>query len=86
MCWPVYFALQMPFVRGWLARHNIPGLPSYSNTTPPTTNPEGGILTIAIVIYTLARIGNLILMFISLRAVPTGSYISIEWLASIPHI
>ncbi|KAJ5960073.1 uncharacterized protein N7479_007223 [Penicillium vulpinum] len=36
--------------------------------------------------YATARWGNVILMFISLRALPAGSYTSVDWLTSIPHI
>lgn len=37
-------------------------------------------------IYSTARWGNLILMFVSLRALPAGSYITIDWMSTIPHI
>lgn len=37
-------------------------------------------------VYSTARWGNIILMFTSLRALPTESYIAIDWLSSIPHI
>ncbi|KAJ5615831.1 hypothetical protein N7537_000945 [Penicillium hordei] len=36
--------------------------------------------------YATARWGSVILMFISLRALPAGSYITVDWLSSIPHI
>ncbi|KAJ5514457.1 hypothetical protein N7463_004009 [Penicillium fimorum] len=36
--------------------------------------------------YATARWGIIILMFISLRALPAGSYVTVSWLASIPHI
>lgn len=36
--------------------------------------------------YGTARWGSVILMFISLRALPAGSYITVDWLSSIPHI
>jgi hypothetical protein len=38
------------------------------------------------VVYSIARWGNIVLMFTSMRALPTGSYIAIDWLSSIPHI
>jgi hypothetical protein len=37
-------------------------------------------------VYSIARWGNIVLMFTSLRALPTESYIAIDWLSSIPHI
>ncbi|CAI7642055.1 unnamed protein product [Penicillium discolor] len=36
--------------------------------------------------YATARWGNVILMFISLRELPAGSYTTVDWLSSIPHI
>ncbi|KAK4863607.1 hypothetical protein LT330_002385 [Penicillium expansum] len=36
--------------------------------------------------YATARWGSIILMFISLRALPAGSYTTVDWLSSIPHI
>ena len=36
--------------------------------------------------YSTARWGSIILMLISLRALPAGSYVSVGWLASIPHV
>ncbi|KAJ6138075.1 hypothetical protein N7471_004561 [Penicillium samsonianum] len=36
--------------------------------------------------YATARWGSVILMFISLRALPAASYITVNWLSSIPHI
>ncbi|KAJ5834694.1 hypothetical protein N7447_000720 [Penicillium robsamsonii] len=36
--------------------------------------------------YATARWGIIILMFISLRALPASSYVTVNWLASIPHI
>lgn len=36
--------------------------------------------------YATARWGSVILMFISLRELPAGSYITVDWLSSIPHI
>ncbi|KAJ5406526.1 hypothetical protein N7465_007810 [Penicillium sp. CMV-2018d] len=36
--------------------------------------------------YGTARWGSVILMFISLRALPADSYITVDWLSSIPHI
>lgn len=37
-------------------------------------------------VYSIARWGNLILMFICLRALPAGSYVTIDWMSTIPHI
>lgn len=36
--------------------------------------------------YSGARWGCIILMFIYLRAVPTGTYTTVDWLAAVPHI
>ncbi|KAL4876832.1 hypothetical protein BJY04DRAFT_231286 [Aspergillus karnatakaensis] len=39
-----------------------------------------------ILVYTLARIGLAVLTVLSMRALPSGAYIAVDWLGSIPHI
>lgn len=39
-----------------------------------------------LICYATARWGSIVLMFISLRALPAGSYTTVDWLSSIPHI
>ncbi|CAI7572942.1 unnamed protein product [Penicillium glandicola] len=47
---------------------------------------KGIVFAILLCVYSVARWGSLILMFISLRALPADSYTTIEWLSTIPHI
>jgi hypothetical protein len=44
------------------------------------------VFSVLFCVYSTARWGTIILMFISLRALPAGSYTTIEWLSTIPHI
>lgn len=37
-------------------------------------------------LYAISRVGCIILMFISLRALPIRSYVTVDWLATIPHV
>ncbi|KAH8695530.1 hypothetical protein BGW36DRAFT_398744 [Talaromyces proteolyticus] len=86
LCLPMFLVMQMPFLRGWLASFQLPGLPSFDNPYPDETKPEIVVLVILLFTYALARIGTFVLMIMSLRALPAGSYVSIDWLKSIPHI
>lgn len=78
--------MQVPIFRGWLARLNVPGLPSYVNSYPPETKTEGSLLGILIITYGLARLGCFTLMFMSLRDLPAGCYKEVTWLKSVPHV
>lgn len=40
---------------------------------------------VTVCMYTIARFGMMALIFSSLRALPVGSYTTIEWVTSIPH-
>lgn len=40
---------------------------------------------VTVCVYTIARFGMMALIFSSLRALPEGSYTTIEWVTSIPH-
>ncbi|KAJ5082271.1 hypothetical protein N7532_011314 [Penicillium argentinense] len=50
------------------------------------TVPQTIVFTILCFIYSIARWGNLVLMFTSLRALPAESYTTIDWSSTIPHI
>ncbi|KAJ5104925.1 hypothetical protein NUU61_002272 [Penicillium alfredii] len=54
-------------------------------TQPWTLWDVAWISTVGI-FYSIARWGNLILMFVALRALPPGSYTTINWMSTIPHI
>lgn len=38
------------------------------------------------VIYVILRLAIMVLAFTSLRALPVGSYTTVEWVMSIPHV
>lgn len=86
LCLPVYLVMQLPYFRGWLARLDIPGLPSYVNPYPSETKAEGSLLAILFATYGLARLGCFALMFMSLRALPARCYTDVPWLKSVPHV
>jgi hypothetical protein len=71
----------------WLAsKVKIPAMKHYIDPEAHYTKVESFIYMASLLAYMIARLGILALMFSSLRALPAGSYISIDWLASIPHI
>jgi hypothetical protein len=84
MCWPIFILCELPLFIQWRTHGGI------SSTTVDYDIqqhfPLFCCLMILFIVYSYARLGNLVLMFISLRALPAGSYISIDWLAAIPHI
>jgi hypothetical protein len=82
----MYLVMQLLYFRGWLAKLNVPGLPSYVNSYPSETKSEASIMGILAVTYGLTRMGCFTLMFMSLRALPAGCYKEISWLKSVPHV
>jgi len=43
------------------------------------------MLTIALIVYVIARIGLIVLMLMSLRSLPPGAYDTVTWTKFIPH-
>ena len=79
----------VPLSLAWAVKHfdlHIPWLGSYIDPESRRNLLEGFIFESVFYIYYLARVGQIILMLISLRALPAGSFIGIDWLSSIPHI
>jgi hypothetical protein len=82
MAWPLYFMYAWRDYRIYR---------SLAEKTKPVTIEWLSHQTVAFtwcwfLVYAIARLGNLILMFTSLRALPAASYVSIDWLSTIPHI
>lgn len=82
----IYLVGEAPIYISWLAsKIGTRRLKSYDPAAPITTL-ETCLSLGALLVYSIARLGLIALMFSSLRALPTGSYVSIDWLATIPHI
>ncbi|KAJ5885462.1 hypothetical protein N7495_009972 [Penicillium taxi] len=81
--WPLYLIHMWTFYRLYRAAGDMNAYIDYSNWTT---------LRMLVLwcgwfwVYSITRWGDLILMFISLRALPVGSYITIDWMSTIPHI
>lgn len=88
----IYGLGQAPVVMSWLtSKIKIPGMnPGLKHYMDPKRHdqlPWEKVYNLgSLLVYMLARLGMVALMFSSLRALPARSYISIDWLASIPHI
>ncbi|KAJ5649432.1 uncharacterized protein N7484_003155 [Penicillium longicatenatum] len=81
--WPIYLIHIWMFYRMYRATGNKRALVSDYDMV------SGRLIalwSIWFCIYSIARWGNLILMFLSLRALPAGSYVTIDWMSTIPHI
>jgi len=79
---------QGPLIAVWFAKKR--GLPSFMKNLG---DPKSSVSILEIVLadgslylYFLARFGTLALMLSSLRALPADSYITPDWLSSIPHV
>ncbi|CAG8887099.1 unnamed protein product [Penicillium egyptiacum] len=83
ICWPVIIFGELPLFRMWCTYGAASQVAPGAMGLKPLV--RSGVL-ISLFIYAVARLGNIILMLISLRALPAGSYISVDWLATIPHI
>jgi hypothetical protein len=84
-----YLNAQTPLVARWLKNKGVQ-LPAFMNNY---ADPHGAFTKTEIFLplwfmlfYVLARFGMVALTFSSLRALPSGAYIAVDWLASIPHI
>ena len=85
----VYLIGQAPLVARWLKGREVP-LPSFLDDF---AEPQGKFYMFeiyvplaCILVYALARLGLVALTFSSLRALPSGSYLAVDWLGSIPHV
>ncbi|KAL5045595.1 hypothetical protein BDW71DRAFT_208138 [Aspergillus fruticulosus] len=85
----VYIMGQAPLVARLLKDRGVP-LPSFLDGF---ADPRGKysmfevyVPLVCILVYALARLGLVALSFSSLRALPSGTYISVDWLGSIPHV
>lgn len=79
----------LPLAVSWLvAKYDLsaPGLKGYIDPESRRTGLESIIHEGCYVVYGLARIGLIILMLISLRALPKGAFVGIDWLSTVPHI
>ena len=65
---------------------DVPWLEWYIDPESRRTWIEGAIFESAFFVYYATRAGSIILMMISLRALPAGSFTGIDWLSTIPHI
>ncbi|RDW58569.1 uncharacterized protein DSM5745_11260 [Aspergillus mulundensis] len=85
----VYILGQAPLAAQWLKQNGAP-LPSFmDNLSDPAgryTWVEIYVPLICIAVYAVARLGLVALTFSSLRALPTGAYLGVDWLGSIPHV
>ncbi|KAL2788629.1 hypothetical protein BJX66DRAFT_252198 [Aspergillus keveii] len=84
-----YLNAQAPLVARWLKNRGT-RLPAFMDNY---VDPHGAFTKTEIFLplwfmlfYVLARFGMVGLIFSSLRALPSGAYIAVDWLASIPHI
>jgi hypothetical protein len=87
--WPVFLIYMLPLTISLVvSRFNlsVPKLKGY-------IDPESrlGLIEISmyfgwLLVYSWARMGMLILVLISMRALPAGSYVGIDWLSTIPHV
>jgi hypothetical protein len=82
----MYVVSQLSYLRSWLEGRTSLGLQSPGYRELASTTREEILMGCIFTVYSLARLGNLILIFTSLRALPAGSFISIDWIASVPHI
>jgi hypothetical protein len=84
-----YLNAQAPLVARWLKNKDI-RLPAfmdnYADPRGAFTKSEIFVPLWLMLFYVLARFGMVALIFSSLRALPSGAYIAVDWLASIPHI
>ncbi|KAL4816242.1 hypothetical protein BDW67DRAFT_191148 [Aspergillus spinulosporus] len=85
----LYLIGQAPLVARWLKGRGVP-LPSSLNDY---ADPRGKFYTFEIyvplacfLVYALARPGLVAVTFSSLRALPSGAYLAVDWLGSIPHV
>ncbi|EAW14590.1 uncharacterized protein ACLA_076300 [Aspergillus clavatus NRRL 1] len=79
----------VPLAVAWLASGreiSAPGLKSFIDPEGRRTIFEEVVFNGGYVIYALARLGMLVLVLTSMRALPAGSFVGIDWLSSIPHI
>lgn len=79
----------IPLAVSWIASKyelSAPGSKGYIDPESRRTILECIIFEGGYVVYSLARAGMLILMLISLRALPAGSFVGIDWLSTVPHI
>ncbi|KAL4912691.1 hypothetical protein BDW62DRAFT_194079 [Aspergillus aurantiobrunneus] len=85
----VYVLGQAPLLARWCSNRGV-SLPSYMHEFADPqgrytrTEVYGQLLCIGI--YVLTRLGLVALTLSSLRALPSGAYIAVDWLGSIPHI
>lgn len=87
--WASFWIAMVPLLLSWFTTKfslHVPGLESYINPESRRRLLEGVAFEGALYVYYLSRVGIIILMFISLRALPAGSFIGIDWLSTIPHI
>lgn len=84
----IYAVSQMPFLIVWLASKNIKisSLEGYADPRTPFSRLEIFITMGSLLVYMIVRLGTIALMFASLRAVPTGTHTSIQWVECIPHL
>lgn len=79
---------QGPLIAVWLAGKKL--LPScmrsLGDPNSPVTVLEIVLADGSLYLYFIARFGTFALMLSSLRALPADSYITPDWLSSIPHI
>ncbi|KAJ5160146.1 uncharacterized protein N7482_007150 [Penicillium canariense] len=87
--WISFWMAVVPLFLAWCVRKyrlHVPWLESYIDPESRRTLLEGVIFEGVFFVYYFARVGTIILMMISLRALPAGSFIGIDWLSTIPHI
>jgi hypothetical protein len=84
-----YLNAQAPLVARWLKNRGV-WLPAvmdnYADPHGTFTKSEIFLPLWLVLFYIIARLGMVALVFSSLRALPSGAYIAVDWLASIPHI
>ncbi|KAL5337263.1 hypothetical protein BJX70DRAFT_251167 [Aspergillus crustosus] len=89
MVFVVYAIGQVPLIIRWLLEHRA----SLPQCLQRFADPNGKYTLVEIflpfplmLIYAIARLGLVALTLSSLRALPSGAYIAVDWLGSIPHI
>lgn len=81
--WPLYFKYLWSFYCLWRILDDKEERVSSDSWSKPS---DLFFVLMWLFCYATARWGSVILMFISLRALPAGSYTTVDWLSSIPHI
>ncbi|KAL3473887.1 hypothetical protein BJX99DRAFT_188585 [Aspergillus californicus] len=85
----IYAYGQVPLMLRWLNDRSFPLPLSLRKVADPRgrfTPQEVYVQVFCMLVYALARVGLAALMFSSFRALPSGAYLAVDWLGSIPHI